>query len=158
MTQKLTCGRLRERRSMSADAHGKPMFGAFAHFFAHLWTSANTFRRSLALSLTRMPMRAGDHGRVTSCTRTRTTCTNACDPVTACRDTRKKHFCTTHPLPCKGIVALEKPRAKRADFSNSTTAFRVDIPASGHWRPGLKRRAGRPRSPCVPHATASRAR
>ncbi len=40
---------------MSAAAHGKPMFGASAHLIASTWTSANTFRRSLALNLTRMP-------------------------------------------------------------------------------------------------------
>ena len=40
---------------MFADAHGKPMSGASAHLIASSWTSANTFRRSLALNLTRMP-------------------------------------------------------------------------------------------------------
>jgi hypothetical protein len=32
---------------MSADGHGKPRSGAFAHFIASSWTSANAFRRSL---------------------------------------------------------------------------------------------------------------
>ena len=54
---------------MSADAHGKPMSGASAHLIASSWTSANTFRRSLALNLTRMP--AGDkcdgHRRAATC-------------------------------------------------------------------------------------------
>ena len=45
----------KERRSMSADAHGRPMSGASAHFIASSWASANTFRRSLDLNLTRMP-------------------------------------------------------------------------------------------------------
>ena len=40
---------------MSADAHGKPMPGASAHLIASSWTSANTFRRSLVLNLTRIP-------------------------------------------------------------------------------------------------------
>lgn len=40
---------------MSADVHGKPMSGASAHLIASSWTSANTFRRSLALNVTRMP-------------------------------------------------------------------------------------------------------
>jgi hypothetical protein len=47
---------------MSADAHGKTMSGASAHLIASSWTSANMFRRSLALNLTRMPAGAGsDH-------------------------------------------------------------------------------------------------
>jgi GNAT superfamily N-acetyltransferase len=41
-----THGRFMERRSMSADAHGKSISGASAHLIASSWTSANTFRRS----------------------------------------------------------------------------------------------------------------
>jgi hypothetical protein len=38
----------------------------------------------------------------------------------------------------KKTVALEKSGAKRPNFSNSTTPFRVDISESGHWaRPQL---------------------
>jgi hypothetical protein len=55
LLKKPTNGRFKERRSTSAAAHGKPMSGAFAHLIASLWTSPNTFRRSLALNLTRMP-------------------------------------------------------------------------------------------------------
>jgi hypothetical protein len=42
---------------MSAAALGKPMSGASAHLIASSWTSANTFRRSLALNLKGMPQR-----------------------------------------------------------------------------------------------------
>jgi hypothetical protein len=52
---------IKERRNVSADAHGMPMHRASAHLIASSWTSANTFRRSLDcesrpffLNLTRM--------------------------------------------------------------------------------------------------------
>jgi hypothetical protein len=44
---------------MSADAQGRPVSGASAHLIASSWTSANTFRRSLVLNLTRMPAGVG---------------------------------------------------------------------------------------------------
>jgi hypothetical protein len=53
-----SCGRLKERRCMIADAHGMPMSFASAHLIAISWTSANAFRHSLALNVTRVPRRA----------------------------------------------------------------------------------------------------
>jgi hypothetical protein len=50
-----SCGRIKERRCMIADAHGMPMSGASAHLIVNSWTAANAFRRSLALNLTRTP-------------------------------------------------------------------------------------------------------
>jgi hypothetical protein len=55
LRNKMTNGRFKERRSMSADAHGKPMSGASTHHIANSWTSANAFRRSLGLALARLP-------------------------------------------------------------------------------------------------------
>ena len=39
---------------MIADAHGMPILGVSTHLIANSWTTANAFRRSLALNLTRM--------------------------------------------------------------------------------------------------------
>ena len=42
---------------MSADALESPMSGASTHLIVISWTSANTFRRSMALDLKRRPGR-----------------------------------------------------------------------------------------------------